>query len=104
MPGLSSSEMDIKSLFCVILLFSSRIDPGILRGPWACFRVQVSGTRAQRTAVRSRGAGEGGRPTGFAENRTQGFMHMISDEELVAWQQQPLPPSIQTPQAACNVW
>ena len=31
-------------------------------------------------------------------------MHMISDEEPVAWQQQPLPPSIQTPQAACNIW
>lgn len=29
-------------------------------------------------------------------------MHMISDEP-VAWQPQPLPPSIHTPQAACNV-
>lgn len=43
-------------------------------------------------------------PTSCAEKEDSGFMHMISNEELVAWQQQPLPPSIHTPQAAGNVW
>lgn len=61
------------------------------------------GVRAQRAAVGSgwgRGKEEG--PLAVLKRRPAAFMHMISDE-LVAWQRQPLPPSIHTPQAACNV-
>lgn len=65
------SEMNTKNLFS--FCFLAGVHPGLLRGSRAYFRVQVSGIRAQRPAVGSRGWEKGGGPLAVQKTKTQGF-------------------------------
>lgn len=98
----SFSWVDHQQAFLLILCSVARTKPGRCEedpGQSA----DLFGMKAQRAAAgRGRGWGKEEGPLAVLKRRPTAFMHMISDE-LVAWQQQPLPPSIHTPQAACNV-
>lgn len=86
---------DLEHRCTQILLWDTGVGPGLFQ--------DLSGFNPlPRASCRAQGVGEAGSPLAVLQTATKAFMHMISDE-LVAWQPQPLPPSIRTPQAACNV-